>query len=343
MSQVFISYSRSDRHYAQRLADRLKSENFDVWWDKDSLLPGDKWDPMLDDAISQSFALVVILTPNAIKSHWVTYEWTFASALQIRVIPLRVEDVEVKSIHRKFDQFNIYNCMELETSRVDKLVEFMRTINDPLTKIRSAPNKKIREEVVTELIGVARLNREMFEVLLAGLEDRDRDVREALCEVLGELGSSSAIEGLQVALRDDWFSVRSRAAEALGKIRDESAVQSLIRAMYDLEPIVRAEAAEALGLIGHADAISELVDALDDEAVSVKFRIVEALGRIKYTESLELAVKPLIRMLGDTSTFGNDVPLSEYAAQSLVFIGTTEALKAARDWRRRNPKPDIEL
>ncbi|MGO9743867.1 MAG: TIR domain-containing protein [Roseiarcus sp.] len=33
MADVFISYSKHDRAIAEALADYLRAEGFDVWWD----------------------------------------------------------------------------------------------------------------------------------------------------------------------------------------------------------------------------------------------------------------------------------------------------------------------
>ncbi len=342
MTHIFISYSRSDKHYAERIADKLKLGGLEVWWDT-SLLAGDDWDIMLDEAIKQSLAMVVVLTDNAIESHWVTYEWVMASTLGIRVIPLMVEEVDIKSIHRKLERFQIERCINLEGGDLEKLVTLLKSVEQPLDAIRNAPNKDIRGQAKLAVLELARFNENVFLQLLEALSDHDHNVRAAVADILGDLRRPEAVQKLTEALRDDWSSVRGDAAEALGKIGDSGAVKDLIRALYDLVPIVRRDASKALGLIGHSNAVLELISMLDDEAASVKIAAVESLGKIKDRTALEPAIEPLINLLPDTTKPYGAESIGEQAAQALVFIGTPAALKAAREWRRKNPKPDMEF
>ena len=62
---------------------------------------------------------------------------------------------------------------------------------------------------------------------------KDRDVREAAAEALGQIGDSRAVGPLTKALNDRWWSVHSAAATALGKIGDARAVEPLIKALRE--------------------------------------------------------------------------------------------------------------
>jgi hypothetical protein len=43
MTQIFISYSRKDLTFIERLAADLKSVGFDVWYDVSNLGGGSRW------------------------------------------------------------------------------------------------------------------------------------------------------------------------------------------------------------------------------------------------------------------------------------------------------------
>ena len=73
MADVFISYSKHDRAVAESLADDLKTEGFDVWWDF-QLYAGDDFHDMIRAEIAIAKAAVVIWSEKAVASKWVRGE-----------------------------------------------------------------------------------------------------------------------------------------------------------------------------------------------------------------------------------------------------------------------------
>lgn len=61
---IFISYSKKNKGYAQRLKKKLLSEGFDVWID-DRIDYGDDWWRTIVQAIRKASAFVVIMTDEA--------------------------------------------------------------------------------------------------------------------------------------------------------------------------------------------------------------------------------------------------------------------------------------
>lgn len=92
--QVFVSYSSKNSSFIQTLKEKLKDAGFDVWIDKDLLLPSLNWRDEIDNAIKASFALIVVLTPAGHESKYVTYEWAYALGLGKPVIPILLETTE---------------------------------------------------------------------------------------------------------------------------------------------------------------------------------------------------------------------------------------------------------
>ncbi len=90
MGHVFISYARKDARLVDALRQKLKEAGFEVWTDS-VLRPGNDWRHEIDEAIRNAFALLVIITPAAKSSEYVTYEWAFALGLGIKVIPVIVK------------------------------------------------------------------------------------------------------------------------------------------------------------------------------------------------------------------------------------------------------------
>jgi len=70
---VFLSHGGADTEPARRLAEILRRNGVDVWFDKDDLRPGDPWMTALEDAISTASAMMVYIGPLGIQS-WVDRE-----------------------------------------------------------------------------------------------------------------------------------------------------------------------------------------------------------------------------------------------------------------------------
>ena len=87
---VFISYSRRDRAYAQRLAEAIRKRDFPVWLD-DRIEGGAAWHLELERSIENSAAVVVIVSSESRKSEWVSRELIHAANGKKRIIPLLLE------------------------------------------------------------------------------------------------------------------------------------------------------------------------------------------------------------------------------------------------------------
>jgi CheY-like chemotaxis protein len=66
MVKVFISYCRSDERLASRLYDDLRSRDLEVWFDKDSLIPGQDWKVEIQEAIQTCDFVVLLLSSTSL-------------------------------------------------------------------------------------------------------------------------------------------------------------------------------------------------------------------------------------------------------------------------------------
>ena len=67
MAKVFISYAKEDYESAKRLFDTLRSAGHDPWLDKECLLPGQRWENAIREAVCQSNYFVALLSPHSIE------------------------------------------------------------------------------------------------------------------------------------------------------------------------------------------------------------------------------------------------------------------------------------
>ena len=91
MSQVFISYSRRDIEFVQRLAEDLQAAGLTVWYDLSGLDGGTQWGIEIQSAIEKSQYFLVVLSPSSLASKWVQREFLYAEDFEIKVIPLQYQ------------------------------------------------------------------------------------------------------------------------------------------------------------------------------------------------------------------------------------------------------------
>jgi hypothetical protein len=73
---VFVSYSRRDFYAAEALTSVLAaSGRVRPWLDVENLRPGTDWETAINGAIDSADAVVVVASPDAMASRWVTEEW----------------------------------------------------------------------------------------------------------------------------------------------------------------------------------------------------------------------------------------------------------------------------
>ena len=88
MTKVFISYSRKDLDFVEKLASDIEDADVSAWYDLSRLQGGDRWAKELQDAIDSCDAFILVISSDSIKSDWVFKEFLYASSNKKKVIPL---------------------------------------------------------------------------------------------------------------------------------------------------------------------------------------------------------------------------------------------------------------
>lgn len=84
---VFLSYSRADTERVQPLFNELRRLGYRVFFDVQSIDPGEQWKKRLDRSIRSSRTLVLCWSENARGHDYITFEYSRAEALHKRVVP----------------------------------------------------------------------------------------------------------------------------------------------------------------------------------------------------------------------------------------------------------------
>ena len=73
-TRIFISYSRKDSGFAERLRDNLIKRSFEAKLDIHDIRPGEPWQERLSGLITLADSVVFCLSPNFIRSEHCDWE-----------------------------------------------------------------------------------------------------------------------------------------------------------------------------------------------------------------------------------------------------------------------------
>lgn len=93
MSDLFLSYSRHDRDYAQSLATELTNAGYDVWWDFE-LHAGDVFTDEVQRKLDLARLVLVIWSEKSTASNFVRAEARIGLE-EDKLVPIRIDDAKV--------------------------------------------------------------------------------------------------------------------------------------------------------------------------------------------------------------------------------------------------------
>ena len=88
MKQLFISYTRKDEAFVQKLAAALESCGISLWYDRKGIGAGSQWEAELLNALNKVDLLLLILTPDSLQSAWVEREWQLTLQQNKPILPI---------------------------------------------------------------------------------------------------------------------------------------------------------------------------------------------------------------------------------------------------------------
>ena len=97
---IFISYSRSDKDFVDKLAANLVANKAWVWVDRWELKVGDSLINKIQEAIQEASALLVVLSNASVSSEWCKKELTAGLVRELEekriiVLPVLLEDCQI--------------------------------------------------------------------------------------------------------------------------------------------------------------------------------------------------------------------------------------------------------
>ena len=132
--KVFISYAREDSEIAKKLYDDLSQAGVELWFDRESLAPGQDWQLEIEKAIKEStFFLALISSKSTTKRGFAQKELKRVLDIlderpegDVFIIPVRVDDCPV------FYRLQNYHWVDLFPSYSDGLNKLLKVLKPDL-------------------------------------------------------------------------------------------------------------------------------------------------------------------------------------------------------------------
>ncbi len=242
---VFISHSHKDKEFAERLKSALVNApgtKINVWMD--TRIPnGAAWRPEIDEALKATSLVALIISPDSMKSAYVTYEWCYAKfklGKPLYLIYLH-ECASYDGLFERLKEFQLPSCLGGNPTQ-DQLDTTMTQIKERLAiprHIKSTgevllDSSRLREERTEVARKLGEYNEpykwESCSYLLKGINhelstEGDGVVQKAIAEALCNVGDLRAIPALFKLCKkaESYEPARRAVQDALDQLTDEFA------------------------------------------------------------------------------------------------------------------------
>jgi hypothetical protein len=301
MSEIFISYCRKDADPAELLRGRLREAGFSSWIDLEGLQAGEEWGQEIDQAIRDSAALVVLLTPASRASAYVAYEWAFALGAGVRVIPILWTSTDIPHRlaslqHLDFTDpgsrpwASLFGALTDAVASVPtQAIRVDRTAPALVKQAAAALDSPEPGVMQTAMRRLAEMRtREAQDVLVQALTHPLSEVRIEAAVRLAERGDVRAVPGLLEGNRErGWHMELGRRLTPIGS----AALPALRQALGDPSAWVRRDLVWAIRAIGDPAAVPDLVRRLEDPNAEVREAAIRALGEMGGSEGAPALVE----------------------------------------------------
>jgi|GEM_PF-3606236 len=249
MSLFFISYKRQDVNFALQVKDfveRIPNREYLCWIDREGISAGDEWKRAIDSAINQSLGIIVIVTPEALKSPYVTYEWSFAMGMGKRIIPLILTQPTAEEMHPKLNDLHVlfftsedkseheWDALEKELSEITERHEIPPSIQVMRQKVYdNIFDEKVWGQMVKTLSSFEHpaANEVLAEFMDAGLPSLSVEACIAFARKT-EYTDLRAIPYLQKAIDNNL--TREACADIVVKYPPENSIEVMVESFHQL-------------------------------------------------------------------------------------------------------------
>jgi tetratricopeptide (TPR) repeat protein len=127
-ARVFISYSRKDMAFADRLDVALEQRGFEPLIDRTDIYVFEDWWQRIQSLIVQADTVVFVLSPDSVSSPVCKREVEFATSRNKRLAPIEICPVDTAIIPAALERcnFELFDNSEMFEQNVDRLAEALQ-------------------------------------------------------------------------------------------------------------------------------------------------------------------------------------------------------------------------
>jgi len=111
--KIFISHSSHDKWIARQIAVQLSDRGHETFFDEKDIDTGESIDRALQENLAACDELIILISPSALKSHWVFIEIGGAKSLGKRIIPILLH-VEPNEIPQPISELRCRDINEID-------------------------------------------------------------------------------------------------------------------------------------------------------------------------------------------------------------------------------------
>jgi hypothetical protein len=142
---VFVSHNRQQKPWVRELVLQWRSLGIRVFFDEDNILPGENIVRGIEQGLTRSRHVVLIITPTSMSSKWVAMEvattiYTDIDANERKLIPVLLEPTD--DIRLAIRSLNMIDLTD-HTTRVDRYHFLLRSLHVDVTPLPNPPDNNI--------------------------------------------------------------------------------------------------------------------------------------------------------------------------------------------------------
>lgn len=261
MKHVFISHSQEDVEFTKALSMHIEEAGFSTWLDKTRLKPSADWRTHIDEAMRDSYAFLIVMSPESGLSPYVNYEVGFAFGIRLEFVGIMHKPIDSQEHFARLNPFQHLDFTTPNQFEWGKLYDWIRATqkrhNRALTAVQRAydridesdPDKCIEAiDVLADIEDPAA-----YEKLLDVIKElRARNLRVYALNKLRDLTGENdkrALSTLEETIKHSYAPIRKASVEALKRIGGEAA-SILSIALHDVDPQISSLASEGLSRLG---------------------------------------------------------------------------------------------
>jgi hypothetical protein len=155
---IFLSHNWVDKPWVKEIYNNL-TPSANVFFDEESIVPGDNIVAAVEKGIENSSHVVLILTPESVQSQWVALEvstsiFTDPNAAQRKIIPILLKDCKIPLLLRRIKYVDARDKTADETAKI-----ILKATSSGVGEI---PTERIVTESQFHLLGQALIRKSLL-------------------------------------------------------------------------------------------------------------------------------------------------------------------------------------